>query len=88
MEKQIGNKLPKFDSIRELARFWDEHDLMDFEDEFEEVTEALFLRDTEGTIHLDLPPEQLAQIKEMAQSRGTDSSSLIRAWISEKLTPA
>jgi hypothetical protein len=34
--------LPKNDSIQELARFWDSHDLTDFEDELEEVTEPVF----------------------------------------------
>ena len=39
-------KLPKTDSIQELAQFWDTHDLTDFEDELKEVTEPVFLRDT------------------------------------------
>ncbi|HYJ87535.1 MAG TPA: hypothetical protein VEW46_15850 [Pyrinomonadaceae bacterium] len=34
--------LPKADSIKELAQFWDEHDLTDFEDELEEVNDAFF----------------------------------------------
>jgi hypothetical protein len=34
--------LPKTDSILELAEFWDNHDLMDFEDELEEVIEPAF----------------------------------------------
>jgi len=34
--------LPKTDSIPELAQFWDTHDLTDFEDELEEVTEPVF----------------------------------------------
>jgi hypothetical protein len=32
-------KLPRTDSIQELAEFWDTHDLTDFEDELEEVGE-------------------------------------------------
>ncbi|HEX5442977.1 MAG TPA: hypothetical protein VFW87_04070, partial [Pirellulales bacterium] len=36
--------LPTTDSIRELASFWDTHDLTDFDDEFEEVTEPVFER--------------------------------------------
>ena len=35
-------KLPQTDSIQELARFWEKHDLTDFEDELEEVTEPVF----------------------------------------------
>ena len=30
-------RLPQTDSIQELARFWDAHDLTGFEDELEEV---------------------------------------------------
>lgn len=34
--------LPKTSSIEELAQFWDTHDLTNFEDELEEVTEPVF----------------------------------------------
>lgn len=36
--------LPRTDSIRELADFWDAHDLTDFSDQLEEVAEPLFER--------------------------------------------
>ena len=35
-------KIPHTDSLAELARFWDTHDLTDFEDELEEVPESVF----------------------------------------------
>jgi hypothetical protein len=38
------SKLPKTDSIQELAEFWDAHDLTDFEEELEEVAEPVFVR--------------------------------------------
>ena len=34
--------IPQTDSIAELAKFWDTHDVTDFEDELEEVTESVF----------------------------------------------
>ena len=37
-------KIPQTDSIQQLAQFWDTHDLTDFEDELEEVTEPVFER--------------------------------------------
>jgi hypothetical protein len=43
-----ANKLPQTDSIQELARFWDKHELTDFEDELEEVTEPAFAADDSG----------------------------------------
>ena len=43
MEKTMRKrKLPNTDSVEELARFWDTHDVTDFEDELEEVTEPVF----------------------------------------------
>ena len=35
-------KVSQTDSIEELARFWDTHDLTDFADELEEVKESVF----------------------------------------------
>lgn len=37
-----SQRLPQTDSIRELAEFWDKHDLTDFESELEEVVEPVF----------------------------------------------
>lgn len=39
MEKE---HIPQTNSINELARFWDTHDITDFEDELAEVREAVF----------------------------------------------
>ena len=37
----------KTDSIKELARFWDKHDITDFEDLLEEVTDPVFSKGKE-----------------------------------------
>ena len=42
----MTRRLPQTDSIQELARFWDTHDLTDFEDQLEEVAEPVFERQT------------------------------------------
>jgi hypothetical protein len=34
--------LPPTDSIEELARFWDSHEVTEFEDQLEEVSEQVF----------------------------------------------
>ena len=41
------SKIPQTDSIHELAQFWDTHDLTDFKDQLEEVTEPIFERTPE-----------------------------------------
>lgn len=52
METRMSKEIPQTDSIQELAEFWDSHDLTDFEEELEEVTEPVFERETAVTIRL------------------------------------
>ena len=76
-------KIPQTDSIEELARFWDTHDLTDFEDELEEVHEPLFERETMVTIRLQ--PEEAQAVKRMAQSKGVADADLIHQWVQQML---
>jgi len=79
-----GLKLPETDSISELARFWDTHDLTDFADQLEEVNEPVFLQKME-TVGVPLQPQEVEAIKRMAESQGIEFSTLIRGWVLEKL---
>jgi predicted DNA binding CopG/RHH family protein len=86
MEKPMNTpKIPHTDSIAELARFWDTHDLTDFEDELEEVREPVFERRSEETVTIHLPVEEVEAVKRLAQSRGVGPATLIREWVLEKL---
>ena len=78
-------KIPHIDSLEELARFWDTHDLTDFEDELEEVREPVFERRSEETVTIHLPVEEVEAVKHLAQSRGMGPATLIREWVLEKL---
>ena len=78
-------KLPQTDSIEELARFWDTHDLTDFEDQLEEVTEPVFQRKLETVMKIHLQPQEAETVKRMAESKGVDQEALIREWVLEKL---
>ena len=81
-----SNKIPKIDSIQELARFWDTHDLTDFEDELQEVTEPIIRPET--SIRIRIPQNELETIKEIAKSRGVEYTELIQQWVSEKVEAA
>ena len=48
-----NRRLPQTDSIEELARFWDTHDLTEFEGELEEVNEPVFEHATRISVDLD-----------------------------------
>jgi hypothetical protein len=50
------------DSIAEVARFWDTHDLTDSEDELEEIDEPVFERLPEPTVMMRLPAEEVEAV--------------------------
>jgi hypothetical protein len=78
------SKLPRTDSIQELAEFWDTHDLTDFEDELEEVAEPVFVRDTTVEVHLE--SREAKAVEQMAQAKGVSREELIHAWVREKVS--
>jgi predicted DNA binding CopG/RHH family protein len=84
MERPMNKaKLPKTHSIQELADFWDTHDLTDFEEALEEVTESVFERSV--TINVPLDSRQVKEVEQMAQAKGVSREELIRAWVLQKL---
>ena len=79
-------RLPETDSIQELAYFWDTHDLTDFEDELEEVTEQVFEPAT--VIPLNLESDEAEAVRRIAEAKGIADTELIRGWVREKIQPA
>jgi predicted DNA binding CopG/RHH family protein len=77
------SKLPKTDSIQQLAEFWDTHDLTDFEDELEEVAEPVFGR--RAAIKVPLEYREVEAVEQMARAKGVSREELIRAWVLQKL---
>ncbi len=79
----MKHQIPKTDSIEELARFWDEHDLMDFLDEVEEVSSPVFKRT--DVVRVPLTSTERDALKKLAGIEGVDESALIQKWIKERL---
>jgi hypothetical protein len=75
------------DSIRELAEFWDAHELTEFDDQLEEVPEPAFARQMANAIRVPLTAEERAALRRIAASRGVAEAMLIREWLKEKLHP-
>ena len=78
--KVVGGILPE-----ELAKFWDSHDVTDFEDDLEEVVEPVFVRSRGETVNIELPKKEFEAIKRIAQEQHIDDTALIRTWVLEKL---
>jgi len=85
VEKEMKtSRLPKTDSIEELARFWDSHEITAFEGQLEEVTEPVFEPRRERMI-LRLEPDEVQAVEEIAKDRGVEQAELLREWVLEKL---
>ena len=65
------------DSLAELARFWDTHDLTDFEDELEEVPESVFECRAAETVTIHLPTAEVETVKRLARAQGIGHTALI-----------
>ena len=80
-----NSRIPQTDLVSELARFWDAHDLTEFEDELEEVKTPVVDGAHGNRLQVTLPPDQAAALHRAAQARGVDDAELVREWLSEKL---
>lgn len=84
-EPMKKSKLPKTDSIQELAEFWDSHDLSDYQDELEEISEPVFVR--REAIQVPLKSREVQAVERLAEAKGISREELVRAWVLQKLTP-
>jgi hypothetical protein len=80
-----ARKIPSTDSIEELARFWDRHDLTDFEDQLEDVTTPVFTRGASTAVMVRLRPGEAKAVQRVAKSKRVRETTLIRRWVIEKL---
>jgi hypothetical protein len=80
-----AQKIPHIDSIDELARFWDKHDLTEFGAELEEVKEPIFERKTGTFVRIRLQPQEMRAVQRLANARGVEQAAMLREWVREKL---
>lgn len=83
MTKQ-KSRIPDFKSRQEMARWWDTHDLADYQDEFKTVKIKVAENLSEGiTIRMD--SKTLGELRSKAQKKGVGPTTLARMWIMENL---
>ena len=86
MEKIIRRqRLPDTDSVEELARFWDNHDLTDFGHDLHEVSEPVFVRAKGPSLSIQLQPAEAQHLKKIARSKGVQETTVLWQWITERL---
>lgn len=80
-----ARKIPQIDSVEELARFWDTHDLTEFEDHLEEVPEPVFERKRDTFVRIPLHRREVEAVQQLAKAKGVAQVALLQEWVREKL---
>ena len=80
-----GKGIPRTDSIDELAKFWDTHDVTDFEDQLAEVREPVFQGDPGARVSIRLNANELESLRRLASERGLEEAALLRERVLERL---
>lgn len=78
-------RIPKFKSLEEERKFWDTHDITEFLGELKPV-KVEFKRPKKRLVSLRLDTQQIQSLKEIASHKGLGYLSLIRYWISERIS--
>ena len=79
----MTDRIPRTDSIQELAAFWQNHDVTDFEDELEEVRQTVFQRT--DVVGVPLTTDERQALRQAAATRGVAEAELIHEWVKERL---
>ena len=86
MGEMKAKKLPDFSkmTMEEIASFWDEHDSTDYRDQMKEA-KVEFKEPLDETLSIKIHSADLARLKALARKQGLGHTTLVRAWIKEKL---
>jgi len=86
MKKKL-KAIPQFASEKDEKKFWETHDSTEYVD-WSAAQRALFpkLKPSTETISLRLPLALLQRIKVEANKRDVPYQSLIKVWLSEKVS--
>lgn len=81
---QKKKTIPEFKSREEEAKFFDTHDMADYQHEFKTVKVKFAKNLSEGiTIRFDKPT--IEKLRELAHEKGVGPTTLARMWIMEQL---
>ena len=84
MTTKTKSRIPNFKNRQEMAKWWDSHDLGDYQDEFKTV-KAKFSKNLSSTLNVRLEPKTIEKIRQQAHKKGLGPTTLARMWILEHL---
>ena len=81
--KRSKSSISRAGSIKEIAEFWDSHDLADY---WEKTKEASFEVDIGSEVtYFALEKSLSERLQAIAKERGVTPDTLVNLWIQEKL---
>jgi len=83
-KKNMRSTIPEFKNREEEAKFFDTHDMADFQDEFKTV-KAKFARNLSEGITIRFDEKTLTKLRKIAHERGLGPTTLARMWVMEHL---
>jgi len=81
------NRIPEFKNREEEAKWFDTHDMADYQNEFKTI-QAKFAKNLSEGITIRLDPKTLNKLRSQAHSKGVGPTTLARMWIMENLQSA
>lgn len=78
------SRIPEFKSRKEEAKWFDTHDLGDYEDEFKPVR-VRFSKNLSHGLTVQLDPGTVEKLRVRAQKKGMGPTQLVRMWVLERL---
>ena len=82
---QIKKTIPDFKSRKDAAKFFDTHDMADYQHEFKTV-KANFAKNLSVGITIRFDKPTLNKLRLIAHNKGVGPTTLARMWIMEQLT--
>ena len=79
-------KIPKFKTIEEERAFWDTQSVTDYLSELKKAKDIVFQRPPlRRNFQIRLDDDTVRKLKELANRKGTDVSTIVRQWIQQHL---
>ena len=86
MTKNNTKTIPNFKNKKQEAEFWDNHDFADYLAQTKKVNLKVNLNaPKDDVLTIRLQPQLKKQMNELATEMGTQTSTLARMWLIEKL---
>ncbi|MGH2593504.1 MAG: CopG family antitoxin [Anaerolineae bacterium] len=85
-ETKARDPVPEFETLEEIAEFWDSHSTADYDDLTHQVEFEVRLRKQgEHHVAIVLLPELGETIQVLARARGVSVETLVNVWLTEKV---